>query len=559
MDTSETSALRGHYIVCGLGIVGYRTVELMQRLGEKVVVVTLSGHDERIQAARAAGVTVELADARDPAVLRRLGVLGARALIVTTSKDVVNVEIALDAQRLRDDLPIVLRLFDQNLARQLEVAFRIRRALGMATVAAPRIAAAATGSEVLGRFAFDGDDLVVAMMAAAEHPELVGKSADQLAADGRRLLTRGTRLVRRRDDGEPVREDEVLLVLTSQKSWDASGGVAAARAARAARKGPGFREAVRRITGAWTGASAGLRAVFGVLVALMATSVLVFRYGMDLSLVDAIYFMVTTLTTTGYGDITVRDHATWLKVYCSLMMLLGSATIATVYSLITDWIVTARVRELLGRQPVPDEGHVLVAGLGNVGFRVVEELCAAGVPVVVLERDRESPFVGGMEKEVPVVIGDARLVSVLEQAHVRGARSILAVTGDDAVNLSICLTAKEMSPRTRTVVRLFDAEFARKVEESPLIDAALGASRIAAPKFVASALFPGVLKALLDGDSLCILLAGGEDLELRPEDRPQVVWQGGKPAFEGDARGRQRIVQIFRPFVKAWDTGGIVS
>ena len=270
----------------------------------------------------------------------------------------------------------------------------------------------------------------------------------------------------------------------------------------------------------------------------MFTSVVVFRYGMGLSLIDAIYFMVTTLTTTGYGDISVKDQAVWLKVYCSLMMLLGSATIATVYSLITDWIVTARVRQLLGGVPVPESGHVLVAGLGNVGFRVVEELRKAGAQVVVLERNRESPFVGGMEQGVPVVIGDARLVSVLEQAKVHGARSILAVTGDDAVNLSICLTAKEMSPKTRTVVRLFDAEFARKVEESPLIDAALGASRIAAPKFVASALYPGVLKALLDGDSLCILLAGGEELDLRPEDRPQVVWQGGKPAFEGDPRGR---------------------
>ncbi len=551
--------MRGHYIVCGLGIVGYRVVELLHRLGEKVRVVTLSGHDDRIQATRAAGVEVEIADARDPNVLRRLGVLEARALVVTTSKDVINVEIALDAQRLRGDLPIVMRLFDQNLARQLESAFCIRRALGMATVAAPRIAAAATGSEVLGRFQFEGEDLLVALMDAAQHPELVGKSPEILAATNLRLLTRGTRLHRRRDDGEPIREDEALLVLTSQKRWAGPGGSSAAGKARPPGRGQRLREALNRIGSAWSDASTGLKAVFGVLVALMLISVLVFRYGMGLSLVDAIYFMVTTLTTTGYGDISVKDQAVWLKIYCSLMMLLGSATIATVYSLITDWIVTARVRELLGRQPIPDDGHVIVAGLGNVGFRVVEELRATGVPVVVLDRNREGPFIGGMEQQVPLLVGDARLVSVLEQAHVLGARSILAVTGDDAVNLSICLTAKEMSPKTRTVVRLFDAEFARKVEESPLIDAALGASRIAAPKFVASALFPGVLKAHIDGDTLCILLAGGEELDLRPEDRPQVVWQGGKPAFEGDPRGRRRIVQIFRPFVTPWETGGIVS
>ncbi|MBP7588903.1 MAG: NAD-binding protein [Thermoanaerobaculia bacterium] len=551
--------MQEHYIVCGLGIVGYRVVELLHRLGEKVRVVTLSGHDDRIQATRAAGVEVEIADARDPNVLKRLGIMEARALVVTTSKDVVNVEIALDAQRMRADLPIVMRLFDQNLARQLESAFQIRRALGMATVAAPRIAAAATGSEVLGRFSFDGEELVVASLEAARHPELVGKRPRELASTNLRVLTRGTKLNRRRDDGDPVAGDEALLVLTTQRSWDALPGNTPHGAQAAAGRESRLRLGLARLWSAWTGASSGLKAVFGVLVSLMFISVLVFRYGMGLSLIDAVYFMVTTLTTTGYGDISVKDQAVWLKVYCSLMMLLGSATIATVYSLITDWIVTARVRELLGRVPVPEAGHVLVAGLGNVGLRVVEELRAAGVPVVVLEKNRESPFVGGMEQGVPLVVGDARLVSVLEQANIRGARSILAVTGDDAVNLSICLTAKEMSPKTRSIVRLFDAEFARKVEQSPLIDAALGASRIAAPKFVASALFPGVLKALLDGDSLCILLAGGEELDSSPEDRPQVVWQSGKPAFEGDPKGRRRIVQIFRPFVASWETGGIVS
>jgi Trk K+ transport system NAD-binding subunit len=549
--------MQGHYIICGMGIVGYRVVELLHRLGEQVVVVTLSGHDERIQAARAAGVQVEIADARDPNVLRRLGVMAARALLVTTSKDVVNVEIALDAQRVRDDLPIVLRLFDQNLAGQLEAAFRIRRALGMATVAAPRIAAAATGSEILGGFDFDGEELVVAAMEMAHHPELVGANPEALVAGQRRLLTRGTRQNRRRDGGEAIREEETLLVLANRRSWDAAAGSENRDRAkgRAARAGAAW----KKLGAAWRETSTGLKAVFGVLVALMLTSVLVFHFGMGLSFVDAVYFMVTTLTTTGYGDITVRDQAVWLKVYCSLMMLLGSATIATVYSLITDWIVTARVRQLLGRQPVPEDGHVVVAGLGNVGFRVVQELRRTGVPVVVVERNREGPFVGGIEHEVPLVVGDARLHSVLEQAHIQGARSILAVTSDDAVNLSICLTAKEINPKTRTVVRLFDAEFARKVEESPLIDAALGASRIAAPKFVASALFPGVLKAFLDGDTLCILLAGGEDLHLKPEDRPQVVWQAGKPAFEGDPRGRRRVVQIFRPFTRPWDTGGIVS
>ncbi|MGE0638985.1 MAG: TrkA family potassium uptake protein [Thermoanaerobaculia bacterium] len=549
---------KGHYIVCGLGIIGYRVVELLHRLGEEVVVVTLSGHDDRIQAVRTAGVDVEIADARDSEVMKRLGIEEAAGLVITTSHDVTNVEIALDAKRMRGDLAIVVRLFDQNLARQLEGAFQIRRALGMATVSAPRIAAAATGTEVVGRFSFGEEDLVVAAFDLEVRKQLVGEDPAKLFAGHVRVLTRGTLGNRRRDDGEPLQEGEVVLCLMSQQTWDEISGRIPHHGLRKRAAGGRLAGVWKKFRGAWTNASAGLKAVFGILVALMMTSVAVFHVGMGLSFIDAVYFMVTTLTTTGYGDISVKDQSVWLKIYCSVMMLLGSATVATVYSLITDWIVTARVRQLLGQKEVPEDGHVLVAGLGIVGFRVVEELRKIGVPVVALESDPESPFVSSLQQEVPVVLGDARLAPVLEQAHIRGARSILAVTGDDAVNLSICLAAKEINPKARSVVRLFDAEFARKVEESPLIDLALGASRIAAPKFVASALFPGVVKAFLDGETLCVLLEGGVELDLSPEDRPQVVWRAGEPAFEGDPRERNRIVQIFRPFTSQWNAGGKV-
>ena len=69
------SALRGHYIVCGLGIVGYRAVELLHRLGERVVVVTLSGHDERIQAARNAGAATDIEVLEIGSVPRRQSVM----------------------------------------------------------------------------------------------------------------------------------------------------------------------------------------------------------------------------------------------------------------------------------------------------------------------------------------------------------------------------------------------------------------------------------------------------------------------------------------------------
>jgi len=554
--------MNAHFIVCGLGSIGYRIMVLLHRLGERVVVVTQGGHEERLAAARDNGVEVLIGDARDPALLRRAGIDSARAVLVVASDDLANVEIALDARKLRADLPIVARLFDQSLARQLESAFSIRRALSMSVLAAPNFAAAAISREVVGSFSFEDSKLIVGRLAVADYPALAGQRPEKLGDGKLRMLARGVGGSLRRDTDSEVRAEETLVVLAQRDDFDALTGVAPA-AARQPARGPwaGLKRVGSNFAAAWRDASGGLKAVFTTLVALSAASVVVFHLGMGLSLVDAIYFTVTTLTTTGYGDITVKDQATWLKLYASTMMLLGSATVATVYSLITDWVVSSRVRQMLGRKPVPEDGHVVVAGLNTLGYRILEELRESGIEVVAIEKDGESPFVAGVQRQLPVVIGDPRMASVLEQARIASARAVVAVTEDDAANLSIGLTVREMNARARVVVRLFDAEFARKVEESPIfpIDAAMGASRIAAPTFVASALFPGALKAFIEADTLCVLLDASADPFFEPADRPQVVWLKGAPSFEGDVSRKRGLVQVFRPFERGWETAGLVS
>ena len=176
--------MEGHYIVCGMGIVGYRVVELLHRLGERVVVVTLSGHDERIQAARERGRRrSDRRRARSGGPASGSGWLGARAL----HRDHVEGRRQRRDRARRQAHP--RPTFRSSFASSTRTsrassrpAFQIRRALGMATVAAPRIAAAATGGEVIGRFSYDGEELVVAALEASRRPELVGRRRRRCSA-----------------------------------------------------------------------------------------------------------------------------------------------------------------------------------------------------------------------------------------------------------------------------------------------------------------------------------------------------------------------------------------
>jgi Trk-type K+ transport system membrane component len=88
-----------------------------------------------------------------------------------------------------------------------------------------------------------------------------------------------------------------------------------------------------------------------ILLVLAAASTIVFHLFADLAPIDAIYFTVTIITTTGFGDINLRDAAPALKLYAVLLMLLGAAALAAFYALIVDAIVGARLARALGGPP----------------------------------------------------------------------------------------------------------------------------------------------------------------------------------------------------------------
>ena len=118
---------------------------------------------------------------------------------------------------------------------------------------------------------------------------------------------------------------------------------------------------------------------------------------------------------------------------------------------------------------IPDGGHVVVCGIGNVGFRVVEELLSQGEQVVAIERPAlaTSAFIATARRQgVPVVIGDATVPEVLKQARAGTARAVIAATSKELINLEIGLLAREINPKQRVVLLLVDAQLAQTVREA---------------------------------------------------------------------------------------------
>ena len=133
--------------------------------------------------------------------------------------------------------------------------------------------------------------------------------------------------------------------------------------------------------------------------------------------------------------------------------------------------------------------HIVLCGVGHLGFRVLEQLVRNGIEVVALERHRKGRFVAkAKELGVPVHIRDMKEDQALIDAGIAYASAVIICTNDPMSNLEVALDARRMNPDIRVVMRLFDEPIAEKVAGAMNVDVAFSSSSLAAPVVAALAL-----------------------------------------------------------------------
>jgi len=206
-----------------------------------------------------------------------------------------------------------------------------------------------------------------------------------------------------------------------------------------------------------------------------------------------------------------------------------------------------------------------VCGLGQVGFRVVQELHRLGADVVCVEHRPRAAFVEEVQElGVPVHVGDARRDEVLRDAGIERARAAIMATGDDLANLEMALDVKRLSPSTRVLMRMFDQRMAAKVGGVLALDQSFSTSALAAPLVAIQATHPEVRAAYRVGDTVRVTAAlpvgaraaGMAVAALEAEMRCRVVTrEGGFP--EVSPRDVLREGEVLVVDVPAEEVGGL--
>ena len=154
------NSMKDHIVLVGFGRLGFSSYQLLRRLGEPVVVIESDPANQFLEELRRDGTPVIIGDARREALLDDANIAQAKSVIVATNDDLANLEIALDARRIKSDIRVVLRMFDQNMADKVAEGFAIKLAMSPSATSAPSFTMPAVDPSITQSFVVD-DQLVV--------------------------------------------------------------------------------------------------------------------------------------------------------------------------------------------------------------------------------------------------------------------------------------------------------------------------------------------------------------------------------------------------------------
>lgn len=235
----------------------------------------------------------------------------------------------------------------------------------------------------------------------------------------------------------------------------------------------------------------------------------------SLSYAEAVY---TVFAMIFFEPIVPLPQLWYLQVFFFLMPIVGLAFIAQGIVNFGVALLNKKTREGEWQVSLAStyKDHVVVAGLGRLGFRIVQQLLKFNEDVVAIEIDPKTEFVQRvLDLKVPVILGDATHSTILRDAGVDRAGSLITCTENDLTNLEIALVARELKQDIRVVLRMFDDDMSPKIADKFDISSAFSTSALAAPAFAAAATIGEIRDTIHVGDYVLSF----SELTIRPDTR----------------------------------------
>ncbi len=266
------------------------------------------------------------------------------------------------------------------------------------------------------------------------------------------------------------------------------------------------------------------------LVAIVGYSVA----GWNLS--DAIYMTTITIFGVGYGEVRPVTGP-GLRFFTMFVIIAGCSSTAYVVGGFVQMLAEGQINRVLGAHRMTKgiadlSNHTLLCGYGRVGQQLAKELLAAGQKFVIidtnLERLREAEELGCL-----VLVGDCTEEDVLKMGGIDRARFVASVLSDDAANVFLTLTARDLNSAVQIIARAENPATEKKLLRSGanrvVLPTAIGATKIA--NLISR---PSAETMLMDEAGVMALNEQLESIGLKIQEFPV----GANSTLEGQALSR---------------------
>jgi voltage-gated potassium channel Kch len=415
----------------------------------------------------------------------------AVTILAVSPDDQLNLQTALRARDANPRIRIVLRQFNRTLAAKIEQNLPDCSVLSLAWHSAATYAAVGLDPRCLRGLQFpepDGpltgfsirnaadSDLGSRTVAQAEH----ALGARVVAINGDIALDGDTRI---------PSQAEIVVYGTMEGLLGST-----PRQPRQVERSP-----IRRRVGRIFSRLRRLRRIDPILACFILFALVIIAFGtwyfhgtFGTDWLTAVYFVLTTMTTTGYGDLTPDRSRTTDILVALTLMLSGVALTGIFFAFAASRLTRVQWVRMQGLRRVRQRGHIVICGAGSVGSGVIELLLGFDKPLVVIEREPDTALVErAREAGFDLLTGDASRDEALQLCNLAAAHSLIALTNVDTLNLEIALGARARNPDMPVVLRIAEATLAASIATHFDLKTTFSVAALAAPTFAGLARFAG--------------------------------------------------------------------
>ncbi len=206
---------------------------------------------------------------------------------------------------------------------------------------------------------------------------------------------------------------------------------------------------------------------------------------------DAVYYVIVTIATVGYGDITpLTPEAKWFSLS---VILLGTGAFTVAVGALVGPAIESRMAAAFGNMTPSEltllEDHVVVLGHGDLTEPLLEELGGEGDLVVVTEDTDAATRLSDMD--VNVLTGDPTDEATLADVRLETASGVVVASDDDARDVLAVIAANNVDPDVRVVAAANEEKHVDKLES-------VGADTVINPRTIGGRLLG---RSVLDEES----------------------------------------------------------